>query len=280
MAEQSERMGFPFPSKNRDSYYNDFLAFVRALDSSGFAAREDRNFFFLSTGNFSFDAGSGLLTWSLEIDIFVPNTGTLLIVPSGSASLADGQVLWVDLVRGSTVGGVISANVGSVVPSSDTARILAFRFGSVILFANGRILADGETGPVLSVSSLGGSGGSPSPAYSDFGATSVLDLAYISAADTLAQADATAIATAPAVGFVSAKPTVNTARLQTSGELAGFVGLTPGALYYLDQVPGQITLTPPALPGDAGSGKIVQRVGRARNATTLLIQIDPDFLIL
>jgi hypothetical protein len=81
-------------------------------------------------------------------------------------------------------------------------------------------------------------------------------------------------------GFVALKPTATSAKIQTTGDLAGFVGLTAGASYFLSLVAGGITTTPPSLPADSGSGKVVQRVGIARNATTLVIQIDPTFVIL
>lgn len=281
MSEQTDRMGFPFPSQNKDPYFNDFESMMRALDAAGFAGREDRNIFVVSTATFTYAAFTGLLTWGDEIDIFVATTGRLLVVPAGSVNLLDGQVLWVDLVRGSLSNQTLVAQVSSTIPSSNTALILAFRFGTLVLFRGSRVLLDGESGAVLSVSSLLGGGPTPPVPYGDGSATVLLDAVRISAADTLAKAQASGIATAPAVGFVLSKPTASTAILQNTGELGGFVGLTPGALYYLDQsVAGGITLTPPALPADLGSGKIVQRVGRARNATTLLIQIDPDFLIL
>ena len=54
--------------------------------------------------------------------------------------------------------------------------------------------------------------------------------------------------------------------------LAGYAGLTPDAEYFLsDTVPGGITATPPT-----GAGTILQRIGRADQATNLLIDIsDP-----
>jgi len=47
--------------------------------------------------------------------------------------------------------------------------------------------------------------------------------------------------------------------------LNGFTGLNPGSDYYLSETPGTITLTPPA-----AAGNLVQYVGKALTATTLL----------
>ena len=51
-----------------------------------------------------------------------------------------------------------------------------------------------------------------------------------------------------------------------------FTNLTPGAAYYLSPtVPGGITSTPPSSPG-----QIVQKVGFAKDATTLVFNLrDP-----
>jgi hypothetical protein len=62
--------------------------------------------------------------------------------------------------------------------------------------------------------------------------------------------------------------------VQYSGELGGFVGLTPYQEYYAAVAPvGSISPTPPA------SGNIRRKVGIAKDATTLVIRIDADYLI-
>jgi hypothetical protein len=73
--------------------------------------------------------------------------------------------------------------------------------------------------------------------------------------------------TKPANGFVPAaiaNPGTGT-MLAPGTKLTGFVGLTPGAVYYLDTVAGGIIDTPPA-----GAGNLVQEVGVAVSATELL----------
>lgn len=79
--------------------------------------------------------------------------------------------------------------------------------------------------------------------------------------------------TKPAFGFVK---TVHAAdgEIVTFGPLDGFVGLTPGVVYYLDTVDGGITATPPS-----GGGNIKQRVGRAMGATKLFVRISDDITV-
>ena len=100
---------------------------------------------------------------------------------------------------------------------------------------------------------------------------------YLSGADFVDLASAASIATAPAWGIVLAKPTLTTATvLFGDDEVGGFVGLTPTAQYFLDVTPGAAT----ASVGGFVTGNIIQKVGRAKSATVLVIEIDNDFVIL
>jgi hypothetical protein len=90
---------------------------------------------------------------------------------------------------------------------------------------------------------------------------------YINAVDNVAEADADIAAAAhPAIGFVASKPTGITCTVQLLGELGGFVGLTTGSVYFLSTTAGSITIFAPV-----GAGTLVQRLGVARNTTTLII---------
>jgi len=101
----------------------------------------------------------------------------------------------------------------------------------------------------------------------------VRDAVYLSAADTVDQADANDASKQPLIGIVDSKPGALTAIVTFYGVVTGFVGLTPGATYYLSETLGQITTTAPVNPGS-----IVQRVGFAKNATTLIVFTDRDWV--
>lgn len=90
----------------------------------------------------------------------------------------------------------------------------------------------------------------------------------LSAGDSVVAANATSTATAPVFGFVYSKSTTTTCLVAYAGEVLGFVGLTPGVPYYLNTVNGGISTTAPS-----ASGNVVQPVGFARNATTLVVNI-------
>lgn len=58
-----------------------------------------------------------------------------------------------------------------------------------------------------------------------------------------------------------------------NGECAAFSGLIPDAIYYLDVAPGGLTTVAPS-----AVGQIVQKIGRAKNSTTLVVEVTPQFI--
>ncbi len=101
----------------------------------------------------------------------------------------------------------------------------------------------------------------------------LFDMAYVSAADTAGRASA-ADATKVTIGMVRAL-SGGMATVRKDGEVTGLVGLVPGTTYYLAVAAGGITSVPPS-----ALGQIVQKVGVAVDVTTLILQVDRDFIVL
>lgn len=116
---------------------------------------------------------------------------------------------------------------------------------------------------------------SVSAPFACLGSVSVRDAVFHDASDHVTRANASSNVVAPCVGIVLFKPNPTTCVLVYKGEMSGFIGLIPTSTYYLDTVNGQITTTPPNAVGN-----VLQRVGWARNATTLVVEIDLDFQLL
>jgi hypothetical protein len=98
-------------------------------------------------------------------------------------------------------------------------------------------------------------------------ATAVGDLVYLTGANTADRADNTSLTTAPARAVITSKPTTTTAVLMLLGELGGFSGMTPGAQQFLGTTGGLIESVSGLV-----AGNVVQNIGEAINATTLLFQ--------
>lgn len=167
------------------------------------------------------------------------------------------------------------ADEGAVVDLSQIASTLDFR-------GDGVIAAIDPTDPTRLIitipGAVGGGGVSAGTVEGTFACTeteAVGDAVYLFGADAVRQADASSEATAPAIGIIKEKPTSTSCVVATDGELSGFSGLTVGDIYFLSKgSPGGITNIPISGPG------VSQKLGEARNSTTLIINIDSDFVIL
>lgn len=97
------------------------------------------------------------------------------------------------------------------------------------------------------------------------------DVVYISSADSVSPAIASAAGTAQAIGFAIASVTAtNPVTVRKLGRLTGFSSLTAGARYYLSGTSaGAITATTPT-----GSGHTIVQVGYAKSLTVLDIMIE------
>ena len=158
----SPRIHFPFPDENSNPWAAVFEAMVDAIDTSLYAAREDRNLIIMGGGTMSFTAGSGALTWSADIDIFSPITGYLIRIQGpGVATLNDGQICYITLTRNPQTLIIASLQVANVVPHEprgDDQLLIGLRRGLVVHFRDGFVLGDGENRNVFDSGGGGGGG--------------------------------------------------------------------------------------------------------------------------
>lgn len=141
---KTPRMLFPYPREHEEPFYDSFVAFVEALDASGFASREDRHITLMGGGLVSLSE-EGELSWAQDIELLAAITGFLWRVPAGSIQMVEGGLLYVDLVRAPTLNVVVPINVGSQVPSTDSTLLLGAMRGGRLYFRNGQSIALGES---------------------------------------------------------------------------------------------------------------------------------------
>jgi len=154
------RMNWPYPPENTESWFEAFQTFVEAMDTSGFAAREDRHII-LSGGNVvSWDGVTGTLQWTGTINLLSPITGFQVQIEAATVTVADGQVVYAILTRAPTRIVTVEAQIAGQVPNTDVAMALAMRVGTRIYWRNGLLLDSGESVTNLG-SKQGGGGGSP-----------------------------------------------------------------------------------------------------------------------
>lgn len=148
------KMLWPYPTKDSDPWFAGFESMTGAMDASGYAAREDRNILISGGGTVSFTASTGLVSWSAAIVLMSPISGFKLTLPAGSAVLADGAHLCVNVVRAPTGNSSLASFVSAQVPNTDSAMLLAVRNGSAVYFRNGSEVGDGQSKTLFSSGGL------------------------------------------------------------------------------------------------------------------------------
>lgn len=168
---------------------------------------------------------------------------------------------------------------GNTITSEDAAgdiNITPDTTGNLVLDGVNWPQADGSANEILSTNGSGqlswvtAFAGIVKNEYTADEALAAVDCVYISAADNVSKADASAESTSRVIGFAQGAA-ADTTQVQviSEGVLGGFTGLTPGARYFLSETAGAITSTAPSTDESA----IVQ-VGYAKSATELHIHIE------
>jgi hypothetical protein len=217
---------------------------VQAMDASGYAAREDRQLRFMEGGDFSFDAGTGVLSWTSAIEILSGITGFRCTIAAGSIVLQNSDMAYVELVRAPTQDTAIALKKSNRVPSSDAALLFCIRRGTRLYFVNGKTLPTGETYPVLTAFQSTASG-----------------------ATTITSVYTSLTVTASASETVLVDPTLNPQTVTLPGvglsnsgkmiEVKVVTGITGNPL------PNNVTIVPTGLDTLDGSPSFILQVGRA-----------------
>lgn len=160
MSETTPRMLAPFPSRETDPWFDAFVDYVNAVDSSQYAYREDRNSIFSGGGTLSWNATTGVLSWDAPISILAAVTGYLWQITAGSDVIdsTEGIIFYATLDRGpgsNTNVAIATINkLGSISP--DNVMVIAVRIGTTLYFRTGLVLEDGATATGIAP---GGGGG-------------------------------------------------------------------------------------------------------------------------
>jgi hypothetical protein len=152
-------MTWPYPAENQQPWFRAFEDFVAAMDASGYASREDRSVIFTGGGVIAWNAGISQLSWLGVIKLLSPIAGFTWNVQPATLTIADGQLVYVELTRSPSGNLNVTPVVASQVPGSDVAMILCVRMGNKIYWRNGLALDDGASVTDIGAGSGGGGGG-------------------------------------------------------------------------------------------------------------------------
>ena len=159
MADNSPRMLWPFPEQFEEPFWDTFVDFIRALDASGFAAREDRNIILGGGGQLTWNVGAGL-TWSEDFVFLSPSTGYYNRVTAATLVPNDGQIIKFDVTRHPGQNVTAAAAVANIAENTDDSYILGIRIGTNFIFRNGFWIKNGTIIDAEDLFSGSGGGGS------------------------------------------------------------------------------------------------------------------------
>lgn len=196
----------------------------------------------------------------------VPAIGVVVDKPFDSvATVAQGGA--VDVFTGLGAGDVYYLGLaGAITPippgPTEEVQIIGVGVDSRILMLNI------QTGAV-------GSGPTPPslPVFDCDASLSPGDVVYLASSNYVDLADYTDPNKTPAIGVVATKPTTTTAEVASTDTITAFSGLVPGAMYYLGPLGTIMT------PATSNPTYIVQRIGVAATATTLMLTMNQEVLL-
>jgi hypothetical protein len=138
---ETTKLKITFPSEDEDYWYPTFELFANGIDAYLYASVEDRNLIITGLETLTFSPATGRVAWTSALKIRTFVTGYYCHVPAGSITIEEGQIGYVELVRGLTENAQIELKVGNSVGKTDNALVLFFRENNKLYVRNGQILS-------------------------------------------------------------------------------------------------------------------------------------------
>jgi hypothetical protein len=154
------RIPIPYPAPDSNPWDTLFTQMVLAIDATTYCPREDRNIIIFGGGTMSWDAGTGVLSWTGEIDLFASVTGHLWGIAPGSVNLLDGQIFYITIARAPQNNAIYTPIVGYTTPNEpdgDDQLLIGLRKGSVVHFRNGMVILSGQSQNIFDSNGFNGS---------------------------------------------------------------------------------------------------------------------------
>lgn len=147
------RTGLTYPSRGQPRWFDVFERFLNGLDAILYSHREDRNIVLVGGGTVSWDATASELTFTDDISLWSPIKGWMMTIDQATyspiASIGNGTVVYVEIVRAPGQAISLVPRVSTVVPDGNNAILLAYRSGTDLYLRNGVGFAHGSSGAIF-----------------------------------------------------------------------------------------------------------------------------------
>lgn len=150
MTEKTIYVEHTYPSEDTDPWYSEFQTMMASLDVVDYAAREDRHLIISGGGTVAWDAVTGVLSWTAEIQILAAITGRQWTLAAGSVTLDSsvGLIAQTTIPRAPSSNTVVVTAAGHTVPGlagGNNALALAVRVGDIVHLRTGISIASGNS---------------------------------------------------------------------------------------------------------------------------------------
>lgn len=152
------RMSLPYPNKDATDWYDQFKQFFLAVDAHTFAHREDRNLIMYSGATWTWDAGTGILSWDASFYFTGAQSGGRWKIEAGDLTIPDGYMMVVGLPRyPQSEETITDVQALAACEQTDEGVVVCVRVGTVLYFRTGIGLSSGSSINIFAPG--GGSGG-------------------------------------------------------------------------------------------------------------------------
>lgn len=149
------RNSFPYPDEREQPYYQNFVAGVFAEDAAMWANADNGNLLFRGGGTFTWDSGTGALTWSTTITVTGKADAFAATIAAGSIVIADGEVAFFQMPRLLTATTAVLLRKANRISLAGTRlhdlRLFALRDGTKLWFPGQIAMDNGYSGPLFDI---------------------------------------------------------------------------------------------------------------------------------
>lgn len=142
---QSSNIKYPIPNRGDKGSYDKFVSLINRIDEEDWAARTDRNLAVIGGGTVNL-SNNGEVTWTEDFVFIDQMTGKQGVLSSDQSpiTLSDGDVGWVNVVRGPIQNYSLDISVDSTVPNTSKSQALFARYGDELWVKNRRTISSGN----------------------------------------------------------------------------------------------------------------------------------------
>lgn len=133
---QTPNFLWDYPAEEQEPWFDVQEAFFKNLEKAVYSLHENRNTVLAGGGTIAF-AVPPTFTWSAAIELLNLVTGKITTIASGSISINDGEILYVDVTRPLLVSATATLSKTTALGNDLNKQMVGVRRGAKVYLING-----------------------------------------------------------------------------------------------------------------------------------------------